>query len=210
MPELIRIDKSKSFEENLRMNGVPNEQFIIGELQQMTLRCGKTYLTKRSQQGGALSPMAKAILVAACGSLAVGTLFGGTYVTFAAQLCVPGSWQHVLSILPFVGAKQAAICAAAQAEFQSAMLMVTPYALKIVWETKKKVSEYLLSQEEEDALNQIAADMTDCSGAVGAALSEQDAGSAGRRSSRKQRISRQKKSMRSQQRRSRQKKYNKY
>jgi hypothetical protein len=215
MTDCITIDSTKNFEQNLQMNGIPNEQYIIGELYQMTLRSGKTYPTPGPQSGGALHPMAKAILIGAFGTLAAGTVLGTSYAYFASHLCVPGTWAHVIQFVPVYGAPQAAICSAAQTQFTVAITMAIGIAGDIMRRTNNAVKNCFLTQQEEATLNKAAADLnTNVPAAVAAAdpatAQSHGAAASGRAGGssffkKQQRRSRQKNSRRRQQRRSRQK-----
>ena len=158
MTDSITIDATKTFEENLQMNGLPNEQYIIGQLEEMTLRSGKTYATP-GQSGGALHPIAKAILVAAFGILAAGSLLGGTYTHFVSQLCTPGTISHMISLVPVYGAPQAEFCNVISTQFTVAMALAIPIAAEILRRTKNKVSSFILSAEQEAQLNGAVANL---------------------------------------------------
>jgi hypothetical protein len=174
----MEIDFAKSFDENLKAAGVAGGQAtIIGELNQMTLRSGKTYNTTPGLKGGnsfvdlakaailgavAYAKMgvdlakepAKKLAIAAGKAGTAGAVLYLTHLGFEEALCSPAyaalaSAGQALPIMAGVHGQ----CTAAMANYQAAMLAAAGLVIPTLGLSAiKNMASTVISQETIDAV----------------------------------------------------------
>jgi len=92
--DYVDINPALTLDQNTQLNGVPTLGQLIGQLDEMTLRSGKTYPTP-GLFGGDLSPTAKVIAITLIAAvLSTGALYL-TYLTYASSMCAVSTTPHV-------------------------------------------------------------------------------------------------------------------